>query len=105
MRGGETTPHLGPPAEELVKLAREELGEMSARRRVQGFLAVNARRSPGMRRSRLVLNFSVVLAAIALVLIGYRWVALREVDVLSYAVEGGRIEPTGALEAKGEAEP
>jgi hypothetical protein len=105
MRGAEPSKDLGAPAEELVKLAREELGEMSARRRVEGFLELSTRRSPGMRRKRLILNFAAVLAIVALVLVGYRGVGLREDGVLSYAVEGGRIDPTGLVEAKGATEP
>jgi TolA-binding protein len=105
MRGGEPSKDLGAPAEELVKLACEELGEMSARRRMEGFLELNARRSPGIRRKRFVLSFAAVLVALALVLVVYRWVGLREEGVISYAVEGGRIDPTGVLEARGTTEP
>src|SRR5688572_2096761 len=71
MPGAEKKEDLGAPARELVELARAELGEMSTRHRVEGFLEVNARRSPRRSQKRLVLNCAAVLAAVALVVIGY----------------------------------
>ncbi|HEX6765853.1 MAG TPA: hypothetical protein VF103_10260 [Polyangiaceae bacterium] len=105
MRGAEPSRELGAPTEELVKLAREELGEMSTRRRVEGFLELNARRSPGTRRWWLVASCSAVLVAVTLVFFGYRWIGPHEAGTLSYAVEGGRVDASGTLEAKGNSEP
>jgi len=105
MRGDETSHDLSAPAAQLVELAQEELGEMSARRRAEGFAKLTARRSPGKRRMRFVMSFAAMLAVAALVLIGRRWLGLQQAGALSYAVEGGRIDPTGAIEANGTAEP
>ena len=105
MRGDDARKDLSAPAEQLVKLACEEFGEMSTRHRVQGFVELNARRSRRMHRKPLVLKVSAMLAVVALAVIGYRFIGPRDVTVLSYAVEGGRIDPTGALEAVGAGEP
>jgi TolA-binding protein len=105
MRGHDTSEELSPPAAQLVELAREELGEMSARRRAEGFLKLTARRSPGVRHRRLVLSFAAALAVVALVLVGHRWLGFGGAAALSYAVDGGRVDPTGAIEASGSAEP
>ena len=105
MRGDETSHDLSAPAAQLVELAREELGEMSMRSRVQGFIKLNAHRSPGERRARLVIRLVAVLTFATLVLVGRRWFVLHPNGALSYAVEGGRIDPTGAIEANGAVEP
>jgi hypothetical protein len=105
MRGDDTSKDLGASAAQLVKLAREELGEMSTRQRVEGFVELSARRLRRMQRKPFFLKLSAVLAVVALAVIGYRFIGPRDVAVLSYAVEGGRIDSTGALEAVGAAEP
>jgi hypothetical protein len=105
MRGDELKTELGAPAEQLVKLARNELGEMSVQRRVEGFLALSARRSERKRRNRLVLRVAAALAVVALVGFGRHWLELRQARMLSYSVEGARIDPSGVIEATGTAEP
>ena len=104
MPGVEAEKKLSAPAEALVKLACEELGEMSSRQRAEGLLAFNTRRSPSRRRQRLVLSLSAVVTAMALVVAGYGWLSLGQRG-LSYEVEGGRFDPAGVLAAKGTAEP
>jgi hypothetical protein len=105
MRADEAKTELGAPAEQLVKLARDELGEMSAQRRVEGFLALSARRSERKRRKWLVLRVAAALAVVALVVLGRHWLELRQAGMLSYSVEGARIDPSGVIEATGTAEP
>ena len=107
MRNNEDDARLSASAEQLVKLACQELGEMSARRRTEGFLALNARRSPAARRrrKRLALSFAAVVAALALILVFRRWPGFQPTKPLSYAIQGGRIDPSGALVATGIAEP
>jgi TolA-binding protein len=105
MRGDEAKTELGAPAEQLVKLARDELGEMSVQRRVEGFLALSARRSERKRPNRLVLRVAAALAVVALVVLGRHWLELRQAGTLSYSVEGARIDPSGVIEATGAAEP
>jgi hypothetical protein len=105
MRGDEPKTELGAPAEQLVKLARDELGEMSVQRRAEGFLALSARRSERKRRNRLVLRVAAALAVVALVGFGRHWLELRQAGMLSYSVEGARIDPSGVIEATGTAEP
>lgn len=104
MRVAEANKDLSAPAEALVKLACEELGEMSSRQRAAGFVELNARRLPSGRRQRLVLTLSAVVTAMALVVAGYGWISTRA-RVLSYEVEGGRFDPAGVLEVKGAAAP
>src|SRR6185503_1231716 len=105
MRGDETSRNLSTCAALLVELARDEVGEMSARRRAEGFAKLNARLSPRKRRLHLFLRLAAVLAVVALVLIGRRWLRLHPTETLSYAIEGGQIGPTGAIEAIGTSEP
>ena len=105
MRAIESKKELSEPAETLVKLACEELGEMSSRRRVEGFLALNAQLSPSRRNKRHVLSLSLIVTAVAFVVAGYGWMATRARGVLTYEVEEGRVHPNGVLEAKGTAEP
>jgi hypothetical protein len=105
MRGDETSKELSSRAEELVQLARRELGEMSIRRRAEGFAKLHAERSPSKRRVRLLLGLATAVTALALALIARNWFALRNEGPLSYAVDGGRIAPGGAVEANGTSEP
>jgi hypothetical protein len=105
MRKDEGQKDLCAPAEQLVTLAREELGEMSARGRAEGLLKLNARRSAATRPIRRVLTVPVVLTLAAFALIGSHWMSLRQARALSYTVEGGRIDPTGIVEANGKADP
>ena len=49
MPGDEAREDLSVPAEQLVRLACRELGEMSARGRAEAFLALSARRSARAR--------------------------------------------------------
>jgi TolA-binding protein len=51
------------------------------------------------------LSFAAVLAVVALGLVGHRWLGFGRAAALSYAVEGGRIDPTGAIGASGSADP
>ena len=105
MRGDETSKELSHPAVQLVELAREELGEMSVRRRAEGFAKLTARRRRGSDAWRLLLGFAAVLAVAALVLIGRRWLGVDQEAALSYAVDGGRIDASGAIEAQRTTEP
>src|SRR5690349_2045216 len=99
MRGDENREMLSAPAEQLVELAREELGEMSARRRAEGYAKLSARRSPRNRRARLMVSFAAVLTVAALVFGARRWLGHQNAGALSYALDGGRIGPEGAIEA------
>lgn len=101
----DATKELSAPADELVKLARSELGEMSARQRVEGFLGLNTRRSLQLRRKRVALARAAALVTVMLAFVAYRWAGVRDERVLAYEVEGGRVDSTGALEAQGRAEP
>jgi hypothetical protein len=101
MRRNEESDDLTAPAEQLVSLSRERLGKMSARRHDELFLTLNVRRSRGLRRKRLALSFAAVLAAGALLFIGRHWVGSDRVEALSYSVQGGRVGPSGILEANG----
>ena len=95
---------LRAPAAKLVELAREELGEMSARRRAEGFAKIAARRSPRARRVRLLVALTAVLATATALFVGRHWYG-QQAAPLSYAVEGGRLEPGGAIEAAHAKEP
>ena len=106
MPGDETRNEaLSAPAAELVNLAREELGEMSARRRAEGYAKLTARRSPSKQRARLAVTLAAALAVVGVLFVGRRWLGLHHREALSYALEGGRIEPGGAIEASDAAEP
>jgi TolA-binding protein len=105
MRGDEAKKELSDSAEQLVALSRAELGEMSAQRRVEGFLELSSRRLARTRRTRLALKVAAALAVVALVALGHQWLELRRARTLSYSVEGGRIDPSGVIEASGTAEP
>jgi TolA-binding protein len=105
MRADERRDDLSAPAERLVKLACDELGEMSAGRRAEGFLRLNARRSEGARRRTLVLRLVAVAAVFALGLVGWSWFEIQRARPLSYAVDGGRVDTTGAVEADGTGAP
>jgi len=105
VRGEETRKELGARAEQLVKLACEELGEMPARHRAEGLLKLMARDSPRSRRKRLVPYVAALATVLALALVGHRWLGSQSVVPLAYAVEGGRIDAQGVLKASGTAEP
>jgi hypothetical protein len=105
MRADERRAELSAPAEQLVKLACDELGEMSTGRRAEGFLKLDERRSEGTRRRKLVFNFAATLAVVTLALFGWNWFALQRAGLLSYAVDGGRIDANGAVEADGSGAP
>ncbi|HMI82796.1 MAG TPA: hypothetical protein VK550_01820 [Polyangiaceae bacterium] len=106
MRADETSEEeLSAPAAKLVDLAREELGDMSTRRRAEGYAKLQARRSPRRRRARLALSLAALLTIGVVLVTNRRWLGLRPAETLSYAVEGGRIEAGGAIEANGPAEP
>jgi TolA-binding protein len=104
MRVRETSENLGASAEQLVKLACDELGEMPARSRAEGYLELARRDSRRTRRKRVAFGFAAALTLIALALTGHRWLVSRPGGPLSYAVEGGRIDPSGAVEANGPAD-
>jgi hypothetical protein len=104
MRGDESSGRLRAPAEHLAKLARDELGEMSTRCRNEGFLRLNARRFPARGRRGRAFNVAAVLAlvtVVAVVLIGWHRYTLERARPLSYSVDGGRIDATGALATTG----
>lgn len=105
MRGVELSKELGAPAEQLVDLARAELGEMSDKRRAEGFLTLKARQLPRRSRARLVLGLVAVLAIVPLVVVGWQFLGPSSVPALSYALEGGRIDSNGAFETTGTARP
>ena len=96
---------LSGPARQLVDLARDELGDMSARRRAEGFAKLSARRSPGRRRAHLVIGFAAMLAIAAVLFVGRRWLGREHAPALSYTVDGGQVEPGGNVEAIGATEP
>src|SRR5690349_23825963 len=83
MRGDENREMLSAPAEQLVELAREELGEMSARRRAEGYVKLNARRSPRSRRARWMMSVAAVLTIAALVFGARRWMSHENAAALS----------------------
>jgi hypothetical protein len=105
MRGDEANEELRTPAAELVHLAREELGQMSVRHRAEGFAKLQARRSPRKPRVRLILGLAAVLAALALVPAGRRWLEFRQGSALSFTVDGRPIEQGGVIEGSGATEP
>jgi hypothetical protein len=105
MGGNEMSNQLSVPAARVVEMARDELGDMSARSRAEGFVRLNARRSPGRRRARLLHSFAAMLVAAALVLAAGRWLVSQQGGALSYAVDGGRIDPSGAVDGDGTTEP
>jgi hypothetical protein len=96
---------LSEPAAALVELAREELGDMSVRRRAEGYAKLSTRRAPRARRMRVLLSLAAVLTAVTALVLGRRWFALHQSAILSYAVEDGRLGPSGAIEPTGAKEP
>jgi TolA-binding protein len=88
-----------------VGLAREELGEMSARRRAEGFVKLSARRSPQKRRVRIALYLAAALGVAGMLLVGRRWLPGHGPAPLSYAVDAGRIDESGTVQASGDREP
>jgi TolA-binding protein len=105
MPGDETRPEgLNEPVAHLVGLAREELGEMSARRRAEGFVKLAARRPPRKRRVRIALYLAAALGVVGMLLVGRRWLPHGPAP-LSYAVDAGRIDESGAVQASGDREP
>jgi hypothetical protein len=96
---------LSEPAAQLVELAREELVDMSTRRRAEGYAQLSARRAPRARQVRVLMSLAAVLTAVTALLIGRRWLAFHEPAILSYAVEDGRLEASGAIEPTGAKEP
>lgn len=106
MAGDDTSKEpLSGPARQLVELAREELGDMSARRRAEGFAKLNARRSPQRERTRLALSVAGTVALLALLFVGHHFLRPEHSAVLSYAVEGGHVQSGGAIEANDTDEP
>lgn len=106
MSPAETTSELSPSAEMLVRLAREELGEMSVRHRAEGRLKVNAHyvsRTP--RRGRFVARFAATMILGATMVVGLLWLRGHATQEISYVVQGGRIDATGFVQRNGEAEP
>jgi hypothetical protein len=100
MPGGDMSgDELRTPAARLVELAREELGEMSARRRAEGYAKLSARRLPPTRRTRLVFALTAMLTAVTVVFVGRHWYGQQQPAPLSYAVVGGRLETGGTVEA------
>jgi TolA-binding protein len=98
--------HLRRPAAELVELARDELGEMSGRRLAEGYAKLNARRSRPARRVRLFLTAAAAgLTVVTALFVGRQWYGEHQAGPLSYAVDGGRLEPGGAIEAVDAQEP
>ena len=104
MRGDEVSKELGTQAAQLVALAREELGVMSLRRRVEGLAKLRARRPPNKQRVRLVVGIAAALIVAGLVFIGRAWLDSRHPGSLSYAVDGGRVEQ-GAVAGIGTRDP
>ena len=96
---------LRAPAARLVELAREELGEMSARRRAEGYAKLASRRSPRARSIRVIMTATAVLTVVTALFIGRHWYETNRAAPLSYAVEGGRLEPGGAIGAGEAKEP
>lgn len=105
MRGDEAQSELGARAEGLVKLARAELGTMSARHRAEGFLKLNAQWSAAPRHDRRLLAVPIVLAIAVLALVVRHGWGLREERALSYTLVGGGIDATGAARAAEKEQP
>ncbi len=105
VHAAELKKELDAPADEFVKLAREELGEMSTRRLAEGFVSLKARSSPDRGRVRLVLGLAAVLVVASAILVGRHWIGLGSEAPLSYAVEGGTIDSNGAVSTMGKAQP
>ena len=99
MPGDDEARELSTPAQTLVTLARGELGAMSTRRRAEGFLKLDAKRSSRSQRAPRALSVALVLAVIAFAAGAGRWLALQHGGALSYAVEGGSVDASGALQA------
>jgi len=106
MPGDETRPQgLNEPVAHLVDLAREELGEMSMRRRAEGFVKLSARRSPQKRRVRIALYLAAALSVAGLLVAGHRWLPVHGPAPLSFAVDAGRVDESGTVQASGDREP
>jgi len=105
MRPDETNEALSANAAQLVQLAREELGEMSARLRAEGLLNLNARRLTHSRRRNRALSVAVALCVLAIGFAGLHWLGARPAGLLTYSVEGGRLDSTGVVAATNGAEP
>jgi hypothetical protein len=105
MRADEEQGELSPAAEQLVSLACRELGELPERRRAEGYLELNARRSPPGRRKRFAFGLAAAVVTVALVLIGRRWVVdSPQLAPLSYTLQAARAGAGGSAEADRSAE-
>ncbi|MGC4089221.1 MAG: FecR domain-containing protein [Polyangiaceae bacterium] len=100
MRETEEPSELSPVAGRLVKLAHQELGAMSPRLSVEGFLRLNARRSRGSRSNRVKVMMAAALL-LALAGGGLGLARLTSQRALTCALQGGSISADGAIEANG----
>jgi TolA-binding protein len=105
MRRSDANSELSGAAERLVRLSREELGEMSPGLKAGGLLELNGRRISRTRSKRRVLGFAAALCVVALAFAGHYWFLVRQTAALSYAVEGGQVDSNGAVAATPGAEP
>ncbi|MET0593111.1 MAG: hypothetical protein ABW133_10450 [Polyangiaceae bacterium] len=106
MRGDDTNlADLREPAAQLVELAKGELGEMSVRKRAEGYAKLSARRSPAHGRKRMAWSLAAAVATLAMVFAGRHWLGLHSAAPISYAVESGHIDAKGAIEAEGTSQP
>ena len=105
MRPAETNAELSAPAQGLVELARQELGELSARRRAEGLLKLKARYAPHARRRPILLASTGLLLVGLAMAGGYRCLLTPAPQALSYHLQGGRIDATGLVQSTGVAEP
>jgi TolA-binding protein len=106
MSPAETKSELNASSQGLVRLARDQLGEMSARHRAEGLLKINAHYVS--RTSRSGRFGALVAAALVLgvtLLVGHWWLRSHAPPALSYSVQGGRIDATGVVQGNGGAEP
>jgi hypothetical protein len=78
---------------------------MSARRRAEGFVKLNTRRAPPKRRAWIALSLAAALGIAGTLFVGRRWLPVHGPTPLSYAVDAGRIDESGAVEASGDREP
>ena len=91
------------PSAALVRLVHGERGHMSERQNAEGVQSVVARWIWERHESRLRKPLRVhwaVAAAVAMTALVAAVVAWRGTRVLSYAVDGGRVEPSGFITAQ-----
>lgn len=87
------------PAGDLVQLVHQQRGHMSPRQRVDGYRALVVRARLSRRTRWFPVRSAALAAALCVVVFGAARILERRSSALSYAVEDGRVERGGAIEA------